>query len=148
VSPRYARKLVEIRRYDIVLTAAAHTSVYLGLKVDVFEPGAPPWIGEPVHASGEILVVRPGRGLVNPLALWMWLRQPATYKAMQEAAGAGARHLYASHLESLPCDPVEVEACCSGSVREQLRRCLSERQNIAAIWRDSLRACGVPEMAT
>ena len=93
-------KRVAVRRLDIALTAAGHRPKYAGLKVDLVvdlpSSGA--------VASGEVMILRPRPERIRPSRLWLWLRSPAGYAALQSVVRGQTAHLYGDDVGALQVD--------------------------------------------
>jgi len=90
-----------LREGDILLTAAAHSVVYIAKKVDIVD-GIPDWLGSVASFSGEIMLIRPNSKIVDPFVLLAYLRAPQTTDHIQKLVRGQTAHLYPSDLLELP----------------------------------------------
>lgn len=90
-----------LREGDILLTAAAHSPVYIAKKVDIVSE-IPPWLGGEASFVSEIMLIRPNRALIDPYALLAYLRMPETTEHIQRLIRGQTAHIYASDLVNLP----------------------------------------------
>lgn len=93
-------KLV-LKSGDILLTAAAHSLVYIAKKVDIIDL-VPNWIGSHVSFVGEVMLIRPNKKLIDPFILLAYLRMPSTTEKMQMLVRGQTAHLYANDVLELP----------------------------------------------
>ncbi len=90
-----------LRRGDIVLTAAAHSPVYIAKKVDIVDC-VPRWLGGAASFVGEVMMIRPNQEMIDPFILLAYLRMPATTERIQMMIRGQTAHLYAGDLLNLP----------------------------------------------
>lgn len=98
---RQASKQLMLQKGDILLTAAAHSPVYIAKKVDIVDC-VPEWVGGAASYVGEVMMIRPNRKVIDPFILLAFLRMPATTERIQMMIRGQTAHLYASDLLSLP----------------------------------------------
>ena len=94
-------KLLFVKKYDILLTAAAHNIVYIAKKSDMFL-SHPDFITPPITFVGEIVLLRPDIKKINPFLLLAFLKHPETIQRIQGMVRGQTAHLYASDLADLP----------------------------------------------
>jgi type I restriction enzyme M protein len=92
---------LRLRRGDILLTAAAHSPVYIAKKVDLVDC-VPEWLGGEASFVGEVMMIRPNQKIIDPFILLAYLRMPATTDRIQMMIRGQTAHLYASDLLDLP----------------------------------------------
>ena len=85
-----------LRVGDILLTASAHSPIYIAKKVDVVAR-IPDWIGNEASLVGETMMLRPNQG-VDSYHLLAFLRQPQTMQEIQRLIRGQTAHLHASDL--------------------------------------------------
>ena len=81
---------------DILLTASAHSPVYIAKKVDIVTR-IPDWVGCEASFVGEVMMLRPRPG-VDVYALLAYLRQDATTERIQQLIRGQTAHLHADDL--------------------------------------------------
>ena len=86
-----------LRVGDIVLTAAAHHPRYIGAKVDIVDK-MPAGFEERCVPSGEVMVIRPRAGGVDPRVLLMWLRTDEGRTAIQACITGQTAHLHPDYV--------------------------------------------------
>jgi type I restriction enzyme M protein len=98
---RQKSKQLMLRKGDILLTAAAHSPVYIAKKVDILET-VPEWVGGSASFVGEVMLIRPNQKLIDPYILLAYLRMPTTTERLQTLIRGQTAHLYASDILELP----------------------------------------------
>ncbi|MEW6210518.1 MAG: N-6 DNA methylase [Acidobacteriota bacterium] len=98
---RQASKQLMLRKGDILLTAAAHSPVYIAKKVDIVDC-VPEWVGGEASYVGEVMMIRPNQKVIDPFILLAFLRMPATTGRIQMMIRGQTAHLYAGDLLNLP----------------------------------------------
>lgn len=118
---RQRSKHLMLRKGDILLTASAHSSVYIGKKVDIVEK-IPDWLGGYASFVGEVMLIRPIQKLIDPYVLLAFLRAPSTMERLQMLIRGQTAHLYANDILeiSLPSKLLQPDANLS-RVAELLR---------------------------
>lgn len=86
---------------DILLTAAAHSPVYIAKKVDIVDC-VPEWLGSAASFVGEVMMIRPDQKIIDSFILLAFLRMPATTGRIQMMIRGQTAHLYAGDLLNLP----------------------------------------------
>lgn len=89
-----------LRKGDILLTAAAHSPVYIAKKVDIVEI-VPEWVGGLASFVGEVMLIRPNQKLLDPYILLAYLRMPSTTERLQMLIRGQTAHLYPSDILEL-----------------------------------------------
>ena len=92
-----------LRPGDIVLTSSAHSSAYIGKKVDVVTE-MPAWLGGRASLVGEVMLIRPKLDVVDPFVLLAYLRSPNVYAQLQRLARGQTAHLHPDDVYQLPLD--------------------------------------------
>ena len=95
-----SRKMLFLKKYDILLTAAAHNIVYIAKKSDMFL-NSPDFIKRPITFVGEVMLLRPKIEKINPFLLLAFLKHPKTIKKIQEMVRGQTAHLYPYDLGKL-----------------------------------------------
>lgn len=90
-----------LRKGDILLTAAAHSPLYIAKKVDVVEY-VPEWVGGSASFVGEVMLIRPKHTLIDPYVLLAYLRMPTTTSQLHMLIRGQTAHLYPSDMLELP----------------------------------------------
>jgi len=98
---RAKRPELILRVGDILLTSSAHSPVYIAKKVDIVS-WIPEWIGPQVSYVGEVMLIRPKTGLVDPHVLLAYLRLPETTAAIRALVRGQTAHVH-------PRDMMELE---------------------------------------
>lgn len=98
---RKKSKVLMLRKGDILLTAAAHSPVYIAKKVDIVD-NVPVWLNGEASLVGEVMLIRVKKGLIDPYALLAYLRMPSTTQHIQMLIRGQTAHLYANDLLDLP----------------------------------------------
>jgi len=93
--------ILMLREGDILLTAAAHSPIYIAKKVDIVDE-IPGWLNGEASFVGEVMLIRVRRELINPYALLAYLRMPRTTEHIQMLIRGQTAHLYASDLLDFP----------------------------------------------
>ena len=129
VDPAWAArpKRAPIRTGDVVLTAAGHQAKYVGLKVDLVH--APP--PEAAVASGEVMVLRADPTRLRPARLWLWLRSPAGYAALQSVVRGQTAHLYADDVAALPLGPATLTQEFPGSMCDEAEALIADSATLS-----------------
>ena len=89
-----------LKKGDILLTAAAHSPVYIAKKVDILDT-VPKWVGESASFVGEVMLIRPNQKLIDPYILLAYLRMSATTERLQMLVRGQTAHLYPSDVLGL-----------------------------------------------
>lgn len=103
---RQKSKQLMLRKGDILLTAAAHSPIYIAKKVDILEH-IPEWVGGSASFVGEVMLIRPNQKLIDPYILLAYLRMPTTTERLQMLIRGQTAHLYPSDILELPL-PLEL----------------------------------------
>jgi len=119
---------------DIVLTSSAHAPQYIAKKVDLIAE-IPDWLGGEASLVGEVMLVRPNKAKVNPLALLAYLRGPTTIKRIQRMIRGQTAHLHPADLGQLP---IPIELCDPQGELKDLCKILEREQTIAREQNDLL----------
>ena len=90
-----------LREGDILLTAAAHSPIYIAKKVDIVDE-IPTWLGREASFVGEVMLIRVRTEFINPYALLAYLRMPTTTEHIQMLIRGQTAHLYANDLLDFP----------------------------------------------
>ena len=90
-----------LKRGDILLTAAAHSPIYIAKKVDILET-VPEWVGGSASFVGEVMMIRPNQKLIDPYILLAYLRIPSTTERLQMLIRGQTAHLYPNDILELP----------------------------------------------
>lgn len=98
---RQRSKELILRKGDILLTAAAHSPVYIAKKVDLVET-VPEWVGGSASFVGEVMLIRPNHKLIDPYILLAFLRMPTTTERLQMLVRGQTAHLYPGDVVELP----------------------------------------------
>lgn len=94
---RFKNKKLVLQKGDILLTAAAHSLVYIAKKIDIINT-IPSWIGSHVSFVGEVMLIRPNKKLIDPFVLLAYLRIPSTISQIQTLVRGQTAHLYPSDV--------------------------------------------------
>ncbi len=105
---RTGNKGLLLQENDILLTASAHSPVYIAKKVDILT-ALPPWIGDVASFVGEVMMLRPKRDEIDPFNLLAYLRLPETMEKIQRRVRGQTAHLHADDLLSLPIPDVALK---------------------------------------
>jgi type I restriction enzyme M protein len=81
-----------LQEHDIVLTSSAHVSKYIAKKVDIISD-IPEYIGAEATFVGEVMLIRPNPGRVDPFVLLAFLRKPETALTLQRMVRGQTAHL-------------------------------------------------------
>ena len=95
-----SKKVLIVKKYDILLTAAAHNLSYIAKKSDMFI-NAPTFINSHITFVGEMILIRPNIKKINPFLLLAFLKHPVTIKKIQEMVRGQTAHLYSDDLGKL-----------------------------------------------
>ena len=98
---RKKSKTLMLKKGDILLTAAAHSPVYIAKKVDIVDE-VPAWLHEESSFVGEVMLIRVKTDLIDPYALLAFLRMPSTTEHIQMLIRGQTAHLYANDLMDFP----------------------------------------------
>ncbi len=97
-----AKKPLILQEGDILLTSSAHNSSYIAKKCDIF-CGVPSFVpSEAVSFVGEVMLIRPKKGVVSPFALLAFLREKSTVESIQQMVRGQTAHLHAADIGLLP----------------------------------------------
>lgn len=88
---------------DILLTAAAHSPIYIAKKVDVVT-AIPSEIGGKASFVGEVMLLRANVEKVDPFVLLAYLRLPSVTKEIQAMIRGQTAHLYPDDVLNLTVD--------------------------------------------
>ena len=88
-----------LRKGDILLTASAHSPVYIAKKVDMIA-SVPSWIGGEASFVGEIMMLRPNE-IADPLVLLAYLRLKTTQAQIQSLIRGQTAHLHVNEMLNL-----------------------------------------------
>lgn len=97
---RGKNKNLMLAKGDIVLTAAAHSPIYIAKKVDIID-SIPEWVGGKASFVGEVMLIRPNQKLVDPYILLAYLRMPTTMEKLQMLIRGQTAHLYSRDVLDL-----------------------------------------------
>lgn len=89
-----------LKQGDIVLTSSAHSSVYIAKKVDIISQ-IPDWVGGSASLVGEVMLVRPKEGVVDPYLLLAFLRASSTMETIQKMVRGQTAHLHPTDMYNL-----------------------------------------------
>jgi type I restriction enzyme M protein len=103
---RMKTKNLILKKGDILLTAAAHSPVYIAKKVDIVDY-VPEWVGGIASFVGEVMLIRPNQKLIDPYILLAYLRMPSTMERLQMLIRGQTAHLYSRDVLELSL-PVEL----------------------------------------
>lgn len=92
-----------LRTGDILLTAAAHSPVYIAKKVDIVT-AIPPEVGSKASFVGEVMLLRVDEEKVDPFVLLAYLRLPSVMKEIQAMIRGQTAHLYPDDVLNLTVD--------------------------------------------
>lgn len=92
-----------LKTNDILLTAAAHSPVYIAKKVDIVAE-IPAEVGGKASFVGEVLLLRPDPQKIDPFVLLAYLRLPTVTKEIQALIKGQTAHLYADDVINLRID--------------------------------------------
>ena len=92
-----------LRTGDILLTAAAHSPVYIAKKVDIIT-AIPPEVGGRASFVGEVMLLRVDEDKVDPFVLLAYLRLPSITKEIRAMIRGQTAHLYPDDVLSLTVD--------------------------------------------
>ena len=95
-----SKRILLLKKHDILLTASAHNISYIAKKSDMFL--APPhFISNPITFVGEVMLLRPNTKKINPYLLLAFLKHPETIKRIQSMVRGQTAHLYPHDLGQL-----------------------------------------------
>lgn len=95
------KKVLILKKNDIVLTASAHNPIYIAKKSDVFT-GIPNFLkSEYISFVGEIMMIRVRQDSIDPFLLLAYLRAPETIKTIRKMVRGQTAHLHANDLKKL-----------------------------------------------
>lgn len=132
-SGRTSRRDATVQVGDILMTAAAHHARYIGLKVDLIT-SFPEYLAQPVFFSGEVLRIRVEPTLLDPTALYLWLRSPEGYARLQRFVRGQTAHLYPDDVRGLRLDPSAILRVFDTHCREETRSCIESEQKLQSRW--------------
>ena len=95
-----SKKILFLKKYDILLTASAHNIAYIAKKSDMFL-NSPNFIKSPITFVGEVMLLRPNIEKINPFLLLAFLKHPKTIKKIQGMVRGQTAHLYPHDLGKL-----------------------------------------------
>lgn len=122
---RERNKQLILIKGDILLTAAAHSPVYIAKKVDIVE-NVPEWVGGSASFVGEVMLIRPNQELVDPYILLAYLRMPTTTERLQMLIRGQTAHLYPTDILEFPLPSVLFEPDKNLKKAAGILRCESE----------------------
>ena len=97
-----------LRIGDILLTASAHSPVYIAKKVDIVTR-IPDWVGHEASFVGEVMMLRPRPG-VDCYKLLAYMRQNQTVERLQRLIRGQTAHLHAQDLLMMAMpDPIAID---------------------------------------
>lgn len=99
-SKRKSKTNLMLQKGDILLTAAAHSPVYIAQKVDIVQE-IPNWLNSVASIVGEVMLIRVKKELINPYALLAYFRIPNTKRNIQKLIRGQTAHLYAKDVLNL-----------------------------------------------
>lgn len=99
-SKRLRKSNLMLQKGDILLTAAAHSPVYIAQKVDIVQE-IPNWLNSMASIVGEVMLVRVNKELIDPYALLAYFRIPNTKCNIQKLIRGQTAHLYAKDVLNL-----------------------------------------------
>jgi type I restriction enzyme M protein len=105
MSRRKKKAQLMLKEGDILLTASAHSPVYIAKKVDIISK-IPDWIGGIASFVGEVMLIRPNCKLVDPFVLLAYLRMPIVTEQIQSFIRGQTAHLYPSDVLELPISSI------------------------------------------
>jgi hypothetical protein len=127
-----------LRVGDVVLTAAAHHPRYIGAKVDIVDE-LPSDLEDRCLPSGELLVIRPRAGGIDPRALVMWLRTDQGRSAIQACITGQTAHLHAEYVVDVVIPHSVINADTSDAM-QLLSRALAQRREAERLATEAVRA--------
>ena len=92
-----------LRKGDILLTAAAHSPVYIAKKVDIVT-AIPPEVGGKASFVGEVMLLRVDAEKADPFVLLAYLRLPSVMQEIQAMIRGQTAHLYPDDVLNLLVD--------------------------------------------
>ena len=92
-----------LQRGDILLTAAAHSPIYIAKKVDIVTV-IPAEVGGKASLVGEVMLLRADPEKVDPFVLLAYLRLPSVTKQIQLLIRGQTAHLYPYDVLNLAVD--------------------------------------------
>lgn len=98
---RHKNKQLILKKGDLLLTAAAHSPIYIAKKVDIVE-NIPEWVGDTASFVGEVMLIRPNQELIDPYVLLAYFRMPTTTERLQMLIRGQTAHLYPTDILELP----------------------------------------------
>jgi type I restriction enzyme M protein len=128
------RKMTLLQEGDILLTASAHSPVYIAKKMDIVTR-VPSWVGGVASLVGEVMLLRPKKDIVDPFALLAYLRLPTTIEEIQRQVRGQTAHLHPEDILDLPVPatilrPAGNLQLLADNLREEVK--LNERVNATA----------------
>jgi len=93
---------------DIVLTASAHSPVYIAKKVDIIS-SIPEHVSGKATFSGEVMLLRPNKAIINPYLLLGYLRSQKARQDIQKMIRGQTAHLYPEDIVNLEIPAVLLE---------------------------------------
>lgn len=101
IEKRYkSKKILLLKKFDILLTSSAHNPTYIAKKSDIFI-NIPEFLNENVSYSGEVMLLRPDIEKINPFTLLAFIRSSNTIINIQNMVRGQTAHLHAKDLMNL-----------------------------------------------
>lgn len=115
-----------LQKGDILLTAAAHSPIYIGKKVDIVTT-IPPEVGSKASFVGEVMLLRADQQRVDPFVLLAYLRLPSVTREIQAMIRGQTAHLYPEDVLGLAIDervvkPDQALSQLAGLTRDEAER--------------------------
>ncbi len=145
VTEEFANKYsyAQLKKGDILFTAAAHGPKWIGLKVDIYE-GAPSYLNEPVIFSGEIMMCRLDKQLkIDPYYILLFLRSAAGYHAIQRCIRGQSGHIYPNEVRDIEIPlPARLNSAELKRAMNELKAALRARRLMTSHGHNSLSLSG------
>lgn len=91
-----------IKRFDILLTASAHSPEYIAKKIDIIDTLP----SDRCMAVAELLIIRPNLQKVNPFYLLSVLRLPEVNEQFRACIRGTTAHIYPEDVKEQICVPI------------------------------------------
>lgn len=95
---RRCREGLMLQRNDLLLTSSAHSPVYIAKKIDIVTEIL---AGDEATYVGEVMLLRPKKGSIDPFLLLAYLRQSAIVEALQLMISGQTAHLMPQDVADL-----------------------------------------------
>lgn len=117
---RYLKSGKLLMQGDILLTSSAHSSKYIGKKMDIITR-IPSEVGGQASFVGEVMLLRPAKE-IDPYLLLAYLRSQSVVQAMQDRVRGQTAHLHPNDVLDLPVDDGLLNAETLKRVANLIRR--------------------------